>query len=224
MSKLPQNPYELENHLKENIGFLEASASLFDKGKLSEAKRLAVTCRVLLHDTNNSNSISNQLGIKKLLRFIDSSTPYEKKCFNSYLGLLVYRLFVNLNNDKNLPKRNPELSPTLRRVYPHPIQNEVRYKSFEEWWSQIVIEDVYGATFSRRQIVLALSNKDGGAHVDPLLDQDYINLTRHNSHGFNYCDESGESISIADAALNTMRQIAYEVIETFKDAGYECID
>ena len=57
MEKIDQSLHELINHLKEQILFLKASASAFDEGFDGEAKRLAVTVRVLLHDTNNSISL-----------------------------------------------------------------------------------------------------------------------------------------------------------------------
>ena len=44
MSKVPQTPNELQKHLRESIGFLEASAAAFDDGRYAEAKRLGACC------------------------------------------------------------------------------------------------------------------------------------------------------------------------------------
>jgi hypothetical protein len=44
-------------NLAESIDFLNLSASSFDNGYEAEAKRLAVTLRVLLHDTAQSHSL-----------------------------------------------------------------------------------------------------------------------------------------------------------------------
>ena len=41
-----------------------------------------------------------------------------------------------------------------------------RYVAFEEWWTRPVLLDSNGAEFSRKSLVLALANKDGGAHID----------------------------------------------------------
>jgi hypothetical protein len=45
---------ELREFLDEQIEFLVRSNELFDQGHLSEAKRLAVTLRVLFHHTADS--------------------------------------------------------------------------------------------------------------------------------------------------------------------------
>ena len=55
---------ELRTHLDEQIGFLERSAEAFDTGYDGEAKRLAVTLRVLLHDKKQSRSLLGQLRMK----------------------------------------------------------------------------------------------------------------------------------------------------------------
>jgi hypothetical protein len=48
----------------EALSFLRNSNSAFDNGFEAEAKRLAVTLHVLLHDTANSHSLLQQLGFK----------------------------------------------------------------------------------------------------------------------------------------------------------------
>ncbi|PKM42871.1 MAG: hypothetical protein CVV03_09425 [Firmicutes bacterium HGW-Firmicutes-8] len=48
---------ELEEHLREQLEFLELSAESYDRGKDGEAKRLASTIRVLVHETRSSHSL-----------------------------------------------------------------------------------------------------------------------------------------------------------------------
>jgi hypothetical protein len=55
--KVKQIQQELIEHLKEQIGFLLSSSQSFDAGYASEGKRIAVVLRVLLHDTNKSQSL-----------------------------------------------------------------------------------------------------------------------------------------------------------------------
>ena len=55
--KIRQTEEELKSHLKEQIQFLLKSAQSYDEGFTSEAKRLAVVIRVLLHDTKKSKSL-----------------------------------------------------------------------------------------------------------------------------------------------------------------------
>jgi hypothetical protein len=49
--KRPQSVAELKEQLSDQMGFLLASAEAFDGGDVSEAKRLAVALRVLLHES-----------------------------------------------------------------------------------------------------------------------------------------------------------------------------
>jgi hypothetical protein len=71
--RIPQSRKELEAHLDEQIKFLEASAAAYDKGFDGEAKRLAVTLKVLLYDTKQSHSLLSQLGLKTKNTFCLSS-------------------------------------------------------------------------------------------------------------------------------------------------------
>jgi hypothetical protein len=61
---------DLVGKLQEQMGFLQRSADLFDSGVTEEALRLAVTLRVLLHDTSASLSLLTQLDVKQDLDFV----------------------------------------------------------------------------------------------------------------------------------------------------------
>lgn len=74
---IPQTQADLEEHLVEQIQFLESSAASFDSGFESESKRLATTLRVLLHETNRSHSLLDQLGKKATLKFFDTAYPVD---------------------------------------------------------------------------------------------------------------------------------------------------
>ncbi|MDI6901705.1 MAG: hypothetical protein QMC79_08450 [Anaerosomatales bacterium] len=54
---------------------------------------------------------------------------------------------------------------------------------FETWWNSAVIWDSQGRTFSRSDIVLVSADKDGGAHIDASLPEEYYDLTVDNSLG-----------------------------------------
>ena len=58
-----QTKKDLKSHLKEQIQFLLRSTQSFDDGFVSEAKRIAVIIRVLLHDTNRSISLLKLFGL-----------------------------------------------------------------------------------------------------------------------------------------------------------------
>jgi len=83
---------------------------------------------------------------------------------------------------------------------------------FPDWWNKIVIIDSLKTKFSRRDLVLALANKDGGAHVDPALDESYNNLSRKNSVGWIAHHSSGVETPVNEIELYSVRQIAYELL------------
>jgi hypothetical protein len=198
MPKVKQSKQELLEHLHENLGFLKASAAAFDAGHTGEARRLAVTIRVLLHDTKNSKSLLGLLGLKQNTGYLDTATDLNPKNLMSHHGL------VGLKMGGGGGSYFAPLADTM------PEQPN-KYILFPDWWNKVVIKDSNKNTFNRRELVLALANKDGGAHVDPDLDQAYADLTRNNSVGWVFSNGT-DSSPINEVELYSVRQIAYEVI------------
>ena len=198
MSKIKQSKQELLAHLKENLGFLKASAASFDAGHTGEAKRLAVTIRVLLHDTKNSKSLLGLLSLKQNTAYLDTAHDLDPKNLMSHHGLVGLRIGGG-SGRFNAPLDSPR-----------PNQPN-KYILFPAWWNKVVIKDSNKNKFNRRELILALANKDGGAHVDPELDSSYADLTRNNSVGWIFNDGVNSS-PIDEVELYSVRQIAYEVI------------
>jgi hypothetical protein len=200
MSKYQQTKADLRRHLHEHLGFLRSSAASFDAGVLGEAKRLAATTRVLLHDTKQSKSLLGQLGVKGSLRYLDTAYDYNPKNLLGHHGLVGMQLGpAGATYWAPLGTRKPELPS--------------KFVSFPDWWNKLVIVDRHRARFVRRDLVLALANMDGGAHVDPALDEAYALLTRANSIGWQAFDNKGTH-ALADVELYSVRQIAHELIES----------
>jgi hypothetical protein len=55
-------------HLKTHLGFLARSCIAYDQGHLEEALRMAVSLRVMFHDTQSSTSLLRHLGAKGRVR------------------------------------------------------------------------------------------------------------------------------------------------------------
>lgn len=62
----------LRVRLREQIENLEVSAARYDAGGTSEGNRLAVTVRVLVHDTSRSVSLFRQMGVRP---FVEQGIP-----------------------------------------------------------------------------------------------------------------------------------------------------
>lgn len=81
-----------------------------------------------------------------------------------------------------------------------------------------MFKDKAGNTFSRRDIVLAVANQDGGAHVDPELDEDYAALSKDNTLGWHFSVGGTETEFPDNPVPASIRQIAHEVLVTLEAA------
>jgi len=196
MARISQSQDDLEAHLADHIQFLRDSGDAFDSGKTGEAKRLAVSLRVLFHDTRSSHSLLGQLG-RLGGQFLSTASPLNGSEVHGHVGLATIIL----------SDRGAEYVASLDDV-PHK-----RWMPFAKWWTEPVFVDDRKTPFSRRDLVLAIANQDGGAHVDPSLDEAYTRLSRQNSLGWVYSGGTVETpLSGADKAA--VRQIAHEALIT----------
>ena len=206
MKKYTQTKDELIEHLRAQIQFMKLSSKSFDDGFEDEAKRLAVVIRVLVHDTRNSTSLLILLD-KKGIGFYDSAVPNDPRNLLTYNGLTMMRMSTSEGASYVAPLDNGP-----------PSRSRTRKISFKVWWDGVfVIKDKYGKTFTRKDLILSVANTDGGAHVDPKLDETYSNLTRFNSIGWKFFSRGVEDDFRNSPVLPSVRQIAHEVLKTLKD-------
>lgn len=73
-----------------------------------------------------------------------------------------------------------------------------------------------GVRITRKEIVLAAANKDGGAHVDQSLTSEYQALSSDGAVGAFVYETQGERIEtpIQDAHLVSLRQMGYELLHS----------
>jgi hypothetical protein len=206
MGKSPQSREDLKQHLKEQLEFIRRSSQAYDDGYSEEAKRLATTIRVLVHDTKNSKSLLTQLD-EKGRDFWDSSVPNVANNLAPYGGLV--QTAAGLDGATYLPHLDDPL----------PSGAQPRVVDFDTWWNAEIIKTADGDVFSRRSLVLCVADQDGGAHVDPALDESYARLSRDRGMGWTHTGTQGtRTIRPGDRA--TVRQIAHEVLKTF-DPSFE---
>jgi hypothetical protein len=193
----------LEN-LAESTQFLISSASSFDGGYEAEAKRLAVTLRVLLHDTPQSHSLLGLLGVKGQMRFTNTAADIEPDNVLPTLGLVMM-----------LPAGgSPRYAAPLGNLPPPSVRPPAE---FTVWWNNDVTKDKNKNLWSRKSFVQTLANKEGGAHVDPSLNDKYEALVRRNGLSWltNNPDGSLRPLEGSPAAAS-VRQITYEVLDTLR--------
>jgi hypothetical protein len=89
----------------------------------------------------------------------------------------------------------------------------MRTTDFDTWWNSTVFIDSKGSELSRKGLVLAVANQDGGAHVDPSLNQTYADLSRNNSLGWVFSDgKTTQPMEGPERAA--IRQIAHEFLKS----------
>ncbi|MEI6728642.1 MAG: hypothetical protein WCK98_03280 [bacterium] len=157
---------QLEQNLSDRLSLMKQAAYRFDEGNLLEYLHLALSVRLLLHDTNNSKSLLGLLNKK---------------------GDMINSGRVLSNNDNVIHSPNSSLTFNL-------IGNSLHYYSpnfditgnpnllnFHSWWEDEIIKDFDNEVFSRKYIILTIANKDNGAHVDDEIPEKYYKLNEKNS-------------------------------------------
>lgn len=200
---------DLDADLVEQLTFLRSSCDAFDRGTLPESKRIAVAIRVLVHDTPHSRSLLSQLGRKTSLRWADSAPVLDS-------DPTVAARSPGLTGMGATPQGIAFLSRDADQISSSPF---TRHVDFEEWWVRPVILDSKGIRFSRKQLVLALANKDGGAHIDRLQASTFA-LIHENSAGWIRTDGLGsEPEPLPTPVYASLRTIGEEVFVTLLNAG-----
>ncbi len=198
-----QSEEELQQHLVDTLQALELSTRAFDEGYEGEAKRLAAAIRVLVHDTGSSKSLLGQLG-RRSMQFYDTSVPRHPGTIMTYNGITAL----------NLTSQEATYVAPLDQL---PPDSRPRYVSFDQWWSGVIFVDKAGIETTRRDLILAVANKDGGAHVAPVLDEKYANLSRQNSLAWRFAGPRGD-VPLEGPEKSAVRQIAHEVLKSFNPA------
>ena len=196
MLKVPVTSGDLSQQLSEQINFIRASCTRFDEGQTSEGKRIATHIRVLVHDSSRSHSLLKQLGYKDTLQLVSLAEPYIPANLAPYHGLLNIAI-------GNGMRYVPKLDSVARRLVP-----------FDDWWDEPVLKDPEGTLYSRKDLVLAVANKDGGTHVDPEIDEAYWKLSRGNNVGYKVAVGGRPIQWHENPVLPSLRQIGFEILET----------
>ena len=195
-AKLSDDKYQ--NHLKEQIYFLQSSVKLYDLGNYIEAKRLALTIRVLLFDEGKGQSLLGQMHLKKRMNFVSTAQEFSEN------NLLTQQCLLKMVLDGP----NSHFEPLFEG-------GSIHYLSFNQWKNEIVICDKDRKTYTRRDLIKLLANQDGGAHIDPEIDPKVKPLKDAFVSGWLMVDQNGNEIPLKnDIVYCSMRQIAYEVLKS----------
>jgi hypothetical protein len=193
---------DLQRKLHAQLELLENLGAVFDGGRPVAALPLAVSVRVLVHNTGSSSALLQQLGKLDTLRFVDTAQRIDPKNLLPTSGLTVIRMTAGAGTDWVAPLDNRAPSRVRPRV------------RFGAWWTTPVVNDQSGNQWSRRDFVLHLANKEGGAHVDPFAPDETLRaLEEDNALGWTFTDPIvGEGVAMLNGPIPpSVRQIAHEL-------------
>ncbi len=165
---------------------------------------LAAKLRVLLNDENNNVSLLHRLGIKNKLRFqaIKEYSILTKSPANMLFSSLLTSLCTI--NEELFCKVN-DFDPAEDLMY-----------TFDAWWNEIIIDSKFQhlSQISRRDVILTLTDKEGGAHVDPNYDDAHYQARGYK--GVVYKTSNGEEKLISnDVYAEAMLFIAMEFLNSY---------
>jgi hypothetical protein len=193
---------DFRRQLEKQIGFLDRSCKAYDQGYIDESIRIAAVIRVLIHDTANSTSLLRHLNATNIE--LVSTAPLRPDAQGVYSAFAMGSYTLS----------NTEVSKWL------PFLERGQFKislPISLWWTQTVYSN-FRYKLSRRHIVLAAPNKDGGAHVDRDITPAYAALAESGSLGiFGYGkrdDPARVEVPIENGHLGYLRAFGYELLSS----------
>jgi hypothetical protein len=202
----PRERKDLVKLLAEQRAALAASCESFDKGNEWEAPRLATALFTLVHDGGGIRSLLTQLGLRASLRFRSSGRIDPNPLI---VGSTPPLIMINLGGS-NTPRFHPKFDDPYN-------QKDIQ---FETWWKKELIfrdQGPNGPSLTRQRLIFSMRHQDGGGHVGALTDPAYVKLKAGGGWFSGRNKESAKPLDMAAAV--TMRQIAWEATETFKQIG-----
>ena len=189
---------EVQKAFEAQYKALQASCRAYDAGEKWEAMRIATTVHTLVHDHGKSyHSILTQLGIRGSLRFLSSGRVRgdSELAWSPLVSAEMTQVGIKCHH---MLGEGPQTS--RNNVWTH------EYVQFPTWWEKEKISRGTNFGLSRRGLVFALRNKEGGGHFGDLDDPRYVELK----------DDKRLSPNLPEIESAMMRQIGWEMIMTFE--------
>lgn len=203
---------EIEDALQKQLHILHNSCEKFDKSKSrldleTETLQIAVRLRILWHNTIKSKGLIAQLNL--LNEVVDTA-------------FIVPPTFVY--GDSPAPPSDERRlfaiggSRAYAPLFDHGPAG-ISKSPFKQWWEGTVISDGESHKFTRKDLVLAVANTDGGAHVDSTIDAAYYKLTRKETFGIIRVVPTNDpkvfrKVETPSPVAVTLRQIGHETLKT----------
>lgn len=187
--------------LQEQLNHIKAAAEDYDRGEVEAAQNIATALRIIFHDKGRQTSLLTHLGARDVR--VLSTAPPSTGLTKAPTGLLT-------KMEAMPTELRQEFKPLLGDYLDH------RWVSVKEWWElDYVYKDADDSiTINRRDLALAVAEKDGGAHVDATLDVRYRRIVEGVGWGMTVDPPSGALsiiVEVTNAHLAPLRQMAWEL-------------
>lgn len=197
----------LQKKLEEQIELLEKLCDAYDQddGYLF-AYSMATSLRLILHDYGKKkSSLLRKIGIKKSTQYYNPALITDLASQPSVKGSACSLISYSIGKSSN-----------KKQVYPilDGMKGEAIYSAFDDYWGHTILIDGEGNTLSRGEVIINVTNKDGGAHVQDDLPVKFKKLVKENSMKV-FSGKNEEMSPIDNIELAIIRQISHEVIKSF---------
>lgn len=155
--RIPRSRAETCKALSAQVKLLAHYAEQYDAGMIEMALPMSNSLRLLLHQTKHSQSLLDQLGLRRG-RYFAAARRLTPGNLATECKLVVVQV-GGTQGVQYLP-------------YTAPMSLRARL-AFPEWWGSPVLKGYGGTTMSRLDVVTAMADTDGGSHVDPGLGKVY---------------------------------------------------
>jgi hypothetical protein len=191
------NKIALIDQLRRQLNFIITSCHAYDAGHRAEAVRIALAARVLFYDTKNSRSLLiGHLGFANI-KLRSTAVELVGPSANA-IGFI-----------------GPELDTCGFRPFRDDGSRDEQI-DVSTWWNIEPILKLRNAQefVTRRDLVLAAANKDGGAHVDSVRPKEYDRLEAGLGIQAEVGYPNGERklITFRYANLAALRQVGHEIL------------
>jgi hypothetical protein len=188
---------DFSENLKTHLSFIARSCELYDQGYKEEALRIAVSLRVMFHDTIRSTSLLKHLQKKESINLI--STFVSQQSMSAKFGNMNWHTVIPLMLTSQGVQVPINSWPTMSVLV------------VDDWWQeQIWLEGPIA--LSRKDIILSAANQDGGAHVDANPNEKTKKVKRGPETTVMINGKPLEG-GMSNHHLPLIRQMAYEVLE-----------
>lgn len=203
---MQKNLINLTSDLVKAIENLQGIVYAYDQGFAHSSLSISNAIRALIHQTQKSDSLVNQLCVAENREFrlfsMVSTMPIRHHTGGMVLfDQCLFRLAVTTSGARCIP------------IFGSMGERNI---PFEEWWNEAVIRDVssgYDSSiwYTRKELIITHANKEGGAHFDANKSK-LEHLGSPNALGWDML--GANEMLHYDQKNATIRQIGYEVLRS----------